>query len=490
MKKILVVSLLLCSRMVVSAESQTRASILQTDVVPYLIEQDCSTQFNSVNDELVQAQADLAAAKNLINDSAIPDASSIDAIISDLFDYTPTTIDSLPTDPLVARIQNGLLPYLEADLVKLGDLTKIVKISAGFEHLVVLTEAGKVYGTGFNFDGELGVGDTFNRSRLTPMEGEGTSGVTDISAGYYHTVIVKGDKVYATGDNTYGQLGIGTSGDSKTTLTPMAGEGMSGVTAIAGGGYQTLVLKGDVVWGTGDNSNGQLGLGGGSPSEVHVLTAMVGEGASGVGALAAGEYSTFIIKSSTGAVYACGIASDGRLGIGFSTPTVVTPTSMAGEGALGVDAVAAGQYHTVILKNGSTYATGQNGSGQLGLGTTGANVLSPTAMLGEGGSGVTAIAAGDYHSVILKGDKAYAVGKNSRGQLGIGTLVFDPVTTLTAMLGEGLSGLTAISAGQEYTVALKNTQVAYATGYNNFGELGIGSRSDTSLLTEVKRPLL
>jgi uncharacterized repeat protein (TIGR02543 family) len=98
----------------------------------------------------------------------------------------------------------------------------------------------------------------------------------------------------------------------------------------------------------------------------------------------------------------------------------------------GVQTVAAGDNHSLILKtDGSLWATGYNGFGQLGDGTT-TTRTSPVRILS---SGVQTVAAGDNHSLILKTDGSlWAMGSNGSGRLGDGTTTdrTRPVKILTS----------------------------------------------------------
>ena len=106
----------------------------------------------------------------------------------------------------------------------------------------------------------------------------------------------------------------------------------------------------------------------------------------------------------------------------------------------GVTAIAAGLYHTIALKDGAVLAWGWNGDGQLDI---------PDAAL----SGVTAIAAGMYHTIALKDGAVLAWGYNGYGQCYIPPYA--------------LSGVTAIAGGYGHTIALKAGAVL-AWGNNDF----------------------
>jgi alpha-tubulin suppressor-like RCC1 family protein len=178
-----------------------------------------------------------------------------------------------------------------------------------------------------------------------------------------------------------------------------------------------------------------------------------------------------------GTVWAWGWNEFGQLGDGTVNDSAV-PVQV--RNLSGVTAIAAGQDHCLALKgDGSVWAWGANFSGDLGDGTTEhRNVPVQVQNLG----GVTAIAAGDMHSLALKGDTTVrAWGENNVGQLGDGTTMerHTPVQVLTEPLvihpeaagsiiapGSSLSGVTAIAAGVEASLALMGDGSVWAWGPN------------------------
>jgi alpha-tubulin suppressor-like RCC1 family protein len=109
-----------------------------------------------------------------------------------------------------------------------------------------------------------------------------------------------------------------------------------------------------------------------------------------------------------------------------------------------VVAVAAGNSHSLFLKNdGTLWAMGYNGDGELGDGIT-TDRRSPVAV--AGGNHVVAVAAGYEHSLFVKDDGTlWAMGTNTRGELGDGTTTgsHSPVSLTGMSLASIISGCEA-----------------------------------------------
>ena len=301
-------------------------------------------------------------------------------------------------------------------LIELEPVLPVLKIATGLDHSVILLENGSVWAAGKNEWGQLGTGNTFTRWTFSPMIIDPAALFIDIAAGDQHSLVLKNDgTVWATGRNIVGQLGIGTSGDFTVTLTEMT-DFNNNITAIAAGGSYSLVLKNDgTVWGTGGNTVGQLGVG--TSGDFRVTLTEMTDFNNDIAAIAAGSNHSLVLKSD-GTVWATGYNSEGQLGIGTSGDFRVTLTEMTDFNS-SVTALSGGSNHSLVLKNdGTVWATGYNSSGQLGIGST-TQQLTLTAMT-LNNSSITALAGSDS-SLVLKNDgTVWATGYNGSGQLARG----------------------------------------------------------------------
>jgi alpha-tubulin suppressor-like RCC1 family protein len=164
--------------------------------------------------------------------------------------------------------------------VPVSGLSGVTAVAAGQAYSLALLSNGTVVAWGKNFFGQLGDGGEANSDVPVPVCPPGEkapcanhlSGVKTISAGREHALaLLSNGTVFAWGNNSVGQLGDGShtgpEGCGPTTAQPCAKSpvkvnGLTGVTAVSGGGRHSLALLSNgaaMAW--GENELGQLGVG-------------------------------------------------------------------------------------------------------------------------------------------------------------------------------------------------------------------------------------
>jgi alpha-tubulin suppressor-like RCC1 family protein len=357
----------------------------------------------------------------------------------------------------------GLIPLLLPALIGQAAIT-VTNIAPGCmaEHSLFLKSDGSLWAMGDNQYGELGDGTTSNS--IVP-EQIVASNVTAIAAGGFYSLLVKSDgSMWAMGWENLGELGNGN--DSFYVITNRPEEIVSnGVTTIAAGGYHSLFLKSDSsLWAMGSDDYGQLGDGSTGTDATRPKQIVPG----GVTAIAAGGFHSMFIKSD-GSLWVMGWNAYGELGDGTTNYTTSVPEEIV---ASNVTAIAAGEYHSLFVESdGSLWAMGWNSFGELGDGateTSNAQTNRPALVLA---SGVTAVGAGEDYSLFLKSDGSiWGMGNNYNGVLGNGTIETDPNVPEPGPT----NGVTAIAAGGDHSLYLKSDGSLWGMGNSEYGQLGDG----------------
>ena len=201
--------------------------------------------------------------------------------------------------------------------------------------------------------------------------------------------------------------------------------------------------------------------------------------------VASGAYHTLAINS-RGELYAWGSNKNGQLGIGTTTDNELAPQRVGNDNDW--KAVSGGDDYSLALKSdGMLYAWGKNSRGQLGIGST--DKETTPQQVGNAGDWKD-ISAGNSHSLALKSDGTlYAWGANHDGQLGNsenGANFNDKSKDKTAPIQVGTDrDWQTISAGHSYSRAVKTDNTLYTWGNNVFGQLGMGDRTNRNSPTKV-----
>ena len=271
----------------------------------------------------------------------------------------------------------------------------IVQVAAGATHSLALATDGTIYAWGKNEYGQLGNDSTTNspvpvavKTAGTPMDGKT---IIQIHAGYEHSLALASDgTVYAWGRNNSGQLGKNDATDAhipaavQTLGTPMAGKV---IVQLAAGNSQSMALASDgTVYTWGWNQYGQLGNGTTTNSRIPVAVVTTGTPLAGktISQIAAGNAHA-LAMTDDGAIYSWGWNQYGQLGNGTTTnsriPVAVVTTGTPLAGKTIIQITSGGSPNSLVLADdGAMYTWGWGQYGQLGDSTIGTDAKVPVAV--------------------------------------------------------------------------------------------------------------
>lgn len=282
------------------------------------------------------------------------------------------------------------------------------------------------------------------------------------------------------GSNLSGNFGNTTNSNSSST--PLSVFSSASWTKLVGGGevnattgYFTAGIKSNgTLWGFGKNTHGQLGIGNATDISSPV---QIGSGTNWADVFGSFCRSNFAIRTD-GTLWAWGQNPEGNLGDGTTTPRS-SPVQIAGTWTT----VAAGLFHTIGIKSdGSLWGWGDTGSGQVGSGSTGTSISSPVQL--QSGSTFVKVAAGHSSSFAIRSDGTlWAWGTNGSGQIGLGTAL--ALRYSTPVQVGSLTTWSEVKTGGSAVFAKRTDGTYWSWGYNSDGQLGIGSTSSKSTPVQV-----
>ena len=319
-------------------------------------------------------------------------------------------------------------------------------VSGGDEHACAVTTDGVAVCWGRNDKGQLGTGNKTDSNAPVAVDTSASSAlsgktVASVRVGDDHSCAVTTDGIgVCWGNNTYGQLGDGTTTQrlypTLVDTSPASALNTKTVAWMSSGGSTTCAAATDgtttACWGR--NTRGQVGD----------------------GTKTQRDYPTLVDTSS-------GSALSGKL----------------------VAAVSVGYQHTCALTSeGLVACWGHNNNGQLGINTTKDSLIPASVYTATGplaGQQVASIASGYNHTcATTSAGAAVCWGLNSNGQLGDGS-GDDSIVPVAVSTAGVLAGKTVrwTSAGNDHSCATLSDGTGTCWGRNNKGQLGDSTNNDS-----------
>ncbi|MDR2152810.1 MAG: hypothetical protein LBO72_08315 [Helicobacteraceae bacterium] len=290
----------------------------------------------------------------------------------------------------------------------------ITQIAAGDTHSLALSGDGKVYAAGSNFYGQLGLGNTKFHDTFAPVLSLSDKNITVIAAGAFHSFALDSEgKLYATGYNLRGELGVGDR-KNRYDFTLVSSLSDKNITAIAAGDHSFAIGGDGKLYAAGSNDFGQLGMG--DETSRNAFTFIDSLSDKKIVAVAAGVLHSLAVDSD-GKLYAVGNNLYGKLGLSDKTnrETFTLASSLSDKKIVAI--AANGDHSLALTSEGKVYAAGDNAYAQLGLGDKDERKIF-TLVSSLSDKKIVAIDAGDEYSLALDEDgKAYEAGKRSRCNL-------------------------------------------------------------------------
>ncbi len=334
---------------------------------------------------------------------------------------------------------------------------------------LAITTTGRLYAWGNNESRAIGDLTSVNKSSPVLVSGPAATSWSLVSVGAHVLATTSQGRLYAWGNNFYGELGILTGGLGSYVSSPLLVSGPAGaswVSLSAGGqpnynNFSLGITTTGQLYGWGYNGTGSLG----DLTTVNKSSPVLVSGPAATSWSAiANSWQHSLAISTTGRLYAWGANAYGQLG-DLTSVNKSSPVLVSGPAATSWSAIAASPFYESIALNSSNqlYFWGSNDAGYVPIGQS-----SPVQI---GTSSWSAVGTGASFSVgITTEGRLYAWGSNSSGQLGDLTTVDKSSPVLVS--GPAATSWSLVTGGVHFALAVTNAGRLYAWGNNFYGTLG------------------
>lgn len=296
---------------------------------------------------------------------------------------------------------------------QLGSSTNWVLSDNIFYHTVLPKSDGTLWSWGYNGSGNLGLNDRIHRS--SPTQVGSLNDWSKTSNGIHFTLSLKNNNtLWAWGENTAGRLGLG---DFVYRSSPVQVGSSTNWSSISAAGPATLALKSDgTLWAWGNKDYGVLGTSN-SPVGDYNSPRQIGSNTDW-SLISKGYYHCLAIKTN-GTLWSWGQTSSGQLGLNLTINDDKSSPTQVGSDTTWKSIAGNRGYSFAIKTNGTLWAWGLNNQGQLGLNNI-INTSSPT-QVGNSTDWDSVFSSGQgAGNMAIKTDGTlWAWGVNGNGQLGV-----------------------------------------------------------------------